>query len=362
MQRQRNTTPNFEPLEPRRFLDAVPTPDLTAGTLTITGTEKHDVIIVSLNPVDSTQLLVRANNQHFTFDLSDVNNVTINALGGSDRVIVSEKYGPITLPFTVDAGLGNYFVQTASGDDILLGGGGNDILNGGAGNDQIDGGGGNDVLNGAAGNDNLTGDAGHDNLNGNAGDDDLDGGASKDNIRTGAGDDQVAIDPAAPKEVKDHNPNDQHYIVADFADLPTEIQQLHAQKVPGSTVVKCQILNGIVTMKYTFGNDPKIYTTVVDAAGAELQLISRELSPEEWRAPAIDAFNQYFPDATILSLTEGNQTHYSIRYRDADGSLKTITSHEIVFGLDDADRDLDNNGIEDGSSNPSFEELFPPST
>jgi len=338
---------HVQSLEPRRFMDA--TALLADGVLTITGTEGRDVISVSLDATDATRLDVVANKQSFGFDVADVGSIVINTAGGNDVVTVSEKNGAITIPMVVDGGAGNDRITTGSGDDVVTGDAGNDSVNGGAGNDQLDGGVGNDSLDGGAGDDALAGDVGRDKLGGGVGDDDLDGGAGKDAVNTGTGADAIAADPANPKEVKDHNVEGHEYNVADFTDLPTEVQQLHEQLVPGSHVFKCEITNGVITMLYHFDGDPKAYTTVVDANGPELQLLSRGLSLNELRAPAKDVFQQYFPGSEVLGVTERGQSYDDIRYRDADGSLKNVTSHGVIWSLDDAHRDLDNNGIDDGN-------------
>ena len=41
-------------------------------------------------------------------------------------------------------------------------------------------------------------------------------------------------------------------------------------------------------MYYTFDGDPKMYKTVVDATGTELELVTREISPNELRSPALE--------------------------------------------------------------------------
>jgi len=82
---------------------------------------------------------VRLGRNSQSFDLASVTSVDVTTGGGNDRIIVSQKNGPITLPMKVDAGAGNDVVITGAGDDVIVGGAGSDTVTGGAGDDQIDG-------------------------------------------------------------------------------------------------------------------------------------------------------------------------------------------------------------------------------
>lgn len=82
---------------------------------------------------------------------ADLDQLTINALGGNDTVDAS----------SLDAGLDNLTVNGGDGDDVLNGSAGNDTLTGGAGNDVLSGGDGDDVLIGGLGQDVLNGGLGN---------------------------------------------------------------------------------------------------------------------------------------------------------------------------------------------------------
>lgn len=147
-----------ESLENRRLFSIA----LNAGTLTIEGTDGNDIIsIIARN----STLTVRAGADRMVFLANEVDEVTVNALGGNDRVTL----GRLNVSAAVDGG---------AGDDRISGGRANDILAGGDGDDRISG---------SDGDDELLGDAGSDRLFGGNGDDDLDGGAGIDLLNGGAG-------------------------------------------------------------------------------------------------------------------------------------------------------------------------------
>jgi uncharacterized delta-60 repeat protein len=113
---------------------AVPVP------LTVTGTPGKDRITVSRG-ADGLSIDVTVNGVTTKHALQDVSSITLSGLGGNDRLEVSDR---ITLPATLDGGVG---------DDTLLGGGGKDTLLGGDGNDVLDGRGGADLFRGGVGTD-----------------------------------------------------------------------------------------------------------------------------------------------------------------------------------------------------------------
>lgn len=375
--------PAAESLESRRFMDAT----LTGGELLITGTESRDAITVTLDKGDPTSLLVTVGRERSSFALDQVDHVTVNALGGNDKVIVSERAGSIFKGVTVDAGAGNDTVVTGSGSDVILGGAGNDSLStgdgddylyGGDGKDKLDGGDANDYLDAGAGNDALTGgdgdDAllagdGKDKLKAGDGNDNVDGGAGKDSIKTGVGDDAIAADDSASKEVKDRAATDTDYRLAQLTD---SIAALHESVVPGSNVFRCELAdNGYMSLYYRFGDDPVTYKTVLDVNGAladgvideanldgHVNLVSREVSVSELRAPAVAVFNARTPNLGIVSFRSIGNGYggpsgdgEELRYRDADGVIQTTTTNDIAWSLDEAEEDLDDDGLFDNHGN-----------
>jgi Ca2+-binding RTX toxin-like protein len=78
--------------------------------------------------------------------LSGEDRLTINALGGDDKVLASHLSADAIF-LTEDGGDGNDVLIGGAGDDILLGGNGDDILLGGLGQDLLDGGPGHNTLN-----------------------------------------------------------------------------------------------------------------------------------------------------------------------------------------------------------------------
>jgi Ca2+-binding RTX toxin-like protein len=124
--------PNYDSLEGRVFLSA----NLTAGTLTVRGTDASDTIVLNIR---SGALNVLLNGQQQgPFAGSAVNSMIINGLAGNDLIKVE---GAVT----------GSTINGDDGNDTLIGGDGNDILDGGVGNDTVDGKSGADVLSGGVG-------------------------------------------------------------------------------------------------------------------------------------------------------------------------------------------------------------------
>lgn len=366
--------PTAEALESRRMMDAT----LTDGELLITGTEGKDAIVVALDRDAAGTLVVSVNKERSSFPLDQVQKVTINALGGNDKVTVAEKAGAIYKGVTVDGGAGNDSIATGSGNDLIVGGAGNDSLIGGDGddylfgndgndklaggdaNDYLDGGDGNDSLTGGGGDDTLLAGDGKDKLVAGVGNDNVDGGGGKDSIKTGAGDDAIAEDAASTKEVKDRAAGDTNYALTELTD---DVSALHERVVPGSTVFRAELADGIMTLYYRFGSDPTAYKTVLDvskvvATGAldeNVELVSREVSLSELRPSAVAVFNARVPNLGILSFkSTGNGYAGSqgvgaevIRYRDLDGVVHETTTNDVAWTLDEAEEDLDGNGLFD---------------
>lgn len=212
------TLEGAESLERRSMLSA--TFDDGTGILTLVGTEKADVISLSVVKQNGTvvngSVKVRgvagvAKDQVF----ANVNEVVISTLGGNDKVIVGSGLKNVSggfLAVTVDAGSGKDTVNGGDGSDTILGGLGKDVLKGGKGNDSIDGGGdddkvfgddGDDVCLGGSGrddvrggrnNDSLYGGDDDDKLFGDDGDDDLDGDLGDDKLNGGRGNDDDVDD------------------------------------------------------------------------------------------------------------------------------------------------------------------------
>jgi Ca2+-binding RTX toxin-like protein len=123
----------FETLE-RRSLFSV---SLSAGVLTVTGTNLNDTITVSKNAAG--QVSVNNDGTVNNFAWASVNQIVVNALAGNDAVT---SYNSMTKNMVVHGGDGN---------DSIYGGGGNDTIYGDNGNDIIDGRNGNDDEHGGAG-------------------------------------------------------------------------------------------------------------------------------------------------------------------------------------------------------------------
>lgn len=181
----------IQALEPRRLLAAT----LTGGVLTITGTERNDVIEVGLR--NNGRLNVRINSASQNFVYTQITSFVVNALGGNDKIEFNDD-NPISKGAGINAGLGNDTVEGTLARDTIFGGSGNDdlegdfgsdIIYGEGGHDVLDGSNGNDKLFGGSGNDHLEGDIGRDTMVGGPGEDDLEGGTSVDQLTGGSGND-----------------------------------------------------------------------------------------------------------------------------------------------------------------------------
>jgi hypothetical protein len=198
--------PGIESLEDRRLMATGISASLSAGVLTVTGTEKADIIILKqegkvISVYDDTKLV-----RNFT--VGQAQSVVVNALAGNDYVkLFGNSFNVLSIPATLKGGGGNDYLEGGKaadniygegGNDNLMGGDGVDSLYGGDGNDRIEGGNQNDYLYGGNGNDKLWGNAGVDSIFGQDGDDYLNGGASKDYLNGGSGTDTFRLDMFLP--------------------------------------------------------------------------------------------------------------------------------------------------------------------
>jgi Ca2+-binding RTX toxin-like protein len=172
----------FEVLESRRHFSV----SLSAGVLTVTGTNSNDTITVDKNAAGNLTVVEPAGTH--TYAWASVNKIVVLANGGNDKVT---SHDAMTKPMVVHGGPGNDSLTGGGGDDQLFGEKGNDQVNGGLGNDTCTGGDGADAVHGGAGNDSLDGGAGVDALFGEDGNDVIYGGADADFVTGGAGDDCI---------------------------------------------------------------------------------------------------------------------------------------------------------------------------
>jgi hypothetical protein len=156
---------------------------LIGDTLVVTGSNAADNISVLRR---GRQIVVLAGGVSQRYALSQIAAISIDARGGSDRVLIDPF---LTIGVTILGGAGNDILFGGGGNDSIDGGSGKDSLFGMAGNDVLLGGDDNDRLHGGWGNDTLKGGAGNDWLFGELGDDDLDGEADDDWLFGGLGTD-----------------------------------------------------------------------------------------------------------------------------------------------------------------------------
>jgi hypothetical protein len=165
-----------ERLEDRSLMAATVSASLSAGVLTVNGTEAADTISVrQVNNYLSVSGLTGR------YSVSQVKQIVVNGLGGNDRILLNSEatagQQPILLPTLLNGGAGSDYIVGSAGSDQIVGGLGNDQLLGGGGNDLLDGRDnfqGRDTLSGGAGDDRLLGETGYDSLDGGAGQNRLD--------------------------------------------------------------------------------------------------------------------------------------------------------------------------------------------
>jgi Ca2+-binding RTX toxin-like protein len=155
----------IEHLELRTLLSSTPT-----DMLVVRATDFTDVIQVDVRRASNgtKQLVVNITGVQRKFDLTGINTIEIDALGGNDTVIVKSS---VVRGFIINGGLGDDLITGGAGNDHLIGGRGIDRLNGGEGNDYLKGYDGDDFLQGGDGNDSLDGGNGQDTMIGNSGTD-----------------------------------------------------------------------------------------------------------------------------------------------------------------------------------------------
>ena len=339
----------IEGLESRQLRSVTPT--LAEGVLTLAGTDQKDAVVLTVNA--EGMLDVKSGRDLFSYSVADLTKIVVNAGAGNDKITVRENEGPLLVDMVVDGGEGNDAIQTGSGNDIIDGGAGNDKCDGGAGDDVIFGGEGNDKLSGGDDNDQIDAGDGKDKIAGDGGDDNLDGGDGKDVVKAGDGADRLANDAANSREVKLRGVDDiTHYDVTAVENLPEQVTELLAGievELPGFQVFRAETEPdaGYYSIYYRFGEDPQVYKLVVSVLDDELELVTRQVSPTEARASARAAFDSDQPNIGLVSLFQHPHNVWDVRYRDADGTVQSVTTTDIIWGIDDVESDQDDDGRRD---------------
>ena len=241
--------PKFENLEPRLLLSVAAEFDAETGTLTLTGDNGRNHIVVE--PDGPGRLKVRATglNDGQAQIFADVNALVINTGPGNDHILVKnglrradDATAPIDVTVTdlggknkittgdgddsITAGSGRDHIRTRAGDDTVLGGDGNDTIDGGAGDDSIDGGAGNDKIKGRNGDDTILGGDGDDKIHGGKGGNDIDGGDGDDKIHIIKDDEADVLRGGSGRDrIRGAGPDDE----TDEPDREVEPNQTHEQ-------------------------------------------------------------------------------------------------------------------------------------
>jgi Ca2+-binding RTX toxin-like protein len=194
----------LETFESRRMMSVTAT-DLSAGVLTVTGSDQAEEIFVYLN--DTGKKLVVEDytagvSTYYYFKADAVSEVHVLAKGGNDGIYCWS----LTIPTHLEGGDGNDFLYGSlaadnslyggAGNDYLYGGDANDLILGDDGDDHVYGGSGDDLMFGGAGDDYMVGGEGEDYLYGGSDDDVLDArdGETTDHLAGGSGSDTAKID------------------------------------------------------------------------------------------------------------------------------------------------------------------------
>jgi Ca2+-binding RTX toxin-like protein len=161
-------------------------------TQVVNGAPAGDVFTVARLGTGPTVLFDRTNLINFRLTLDSVERLTVNGLGGDDRLTIGNLAATALGLVTFNGGAGNDTLD-GSGTAVQIvasGDGGNDFLTGGSGNDSLNGDSGNDVLVGGRGADTVTGGGGDDIIVWNNGD-------GSDTVSGGAGFDTQVVNGAA---------------------------------------------------------------------------------------------------------------------------------------------------------------------
>jgi Ca2+-binding RTX toxin-like protein len=131
-------------------------------TLVFNGSSANEIIAVGPN---GSHVVVSRDVGNVAMDVSNIENVTINAGAGDDIIFATNGLAPLT-SLTVDGGAGNDQITGGDGNDTLIGGDGDDTVTGARGNDVAMLGSGNDtfIWNPGDGSDTVDGGSGSDTL------------------------------------------------------------------------------------------------------------------------------------------------------------------------------------------------------
>lgn len=141
-------------------------------TLRITGTAANNTLTAVWNGTSLSSFTGAST-------LLNIEAVTVDLLGGSDRLSYTGTVAANGVTVDLGAGAASGFTQLA-GIENVSGGAGNDSITGDGGANDLAGAGGADTLNGGDGDDNLSGGAGVDTLIGGIGNDAMNGNAGND--------------------------------------------------------------------------------------------------------------------------------------------------------------------------------------
>jgi Ca2+-binding RTX toxin-like protein len=208
----------------REALAAPYSAEVVDRTLTITGTSADSSLTLRVGALPTTLDLDVGSDgtTDFEFDRSTFENITVDAKGGNDVIVLDEASAPFTTEEAVT-------LHGGSGDDTLIGGRGAVTMFGEGGDDTIRSGDGDDIVSGGAGNDTIQGGRGQDSIDLGSGNDTVqwNPGDGSDVIAGGNGTDKLVFNGANANETIEIAANgsgarltrDVGLITLDFSDI-----------------------------------------------------------------------------------------------------------------------------------------------
>jgi len=250
-------------------------------TLTVTGTNAAENIVLRLASADPTRVEVVVGMDTDSFKRDKFDHIVVEAGGGDDTVSIDESNGVFT-----DTEL--TMLDGGDDNDTLLGGSGAETFVGGDGNDTINGGDGPDTLNGGDGNDFVDGNRGDDTASLGAGDDTFqwDPGDGSDTVEGQDGTDRMLFNGANVAEKFDISPNGGRVrFTRDIANIVMDLDDVEQ-----------------IDLKALGGADRLV---VNDLTGTDLRQVNDDLGPNDGAADNVTVNGTNDTDNIMVAANAG---------------------------------------------------------
>lgn len=295
---------SLEPLESRRFLDAVPLSVETVTTalgpqLHVTGTDGDDSITLSRVGRDT---LITSGTGWSLLWTGSANTIRVDGLAGNDRIVIRPN------------------IWTTA---ILSGGPGRDTIYGGTGDDQLFGNDGVDYLFGGAGNDTLI------SVGNNA----------ADRLSGGDGLDSFWVDSTKREKISDLEPAEiaagtEHRISTFVGGVPTDTGESTLLSLTSGQSLTDPKLTGLATQYSSFSNQP-----LFSLAGPQLDDIVQGQLDDCYLLAGLGAVTKVDPQLIRQSIVDLGDATYAVRlisptgpvYVRVDADLPTLETGQIAY-------------------------------